>query len=200
MRVLVGCEFSATVGRAFHDRGHDVLTVDLLPTEDSTVPHYQGDLRDVLDDGWDLGIFHPPCTRLANSGVRWLHERNLWADLDAATDLFRLCLNAPIPRVAVENPVPHKYALERIGRKYDQTIQPWQFGHGETKRTCLWLRGLPLLTQTDVVAGRKQRVWRMAPSPERAKERSRFFPGIAAAMATQWGFLQPDTFQAKEVA
>lgn len=186
MRVLVGCEYSATVGRAFQDRGHEILTVDILPTEDPSVPHYQGDLRDVDMRGFDLGIFHPPCTRLANSGVRWLHERDLWGDLDEAAEFFRFCLNAPIPKVVVENPVPHKYALERIGRKYDQTVQPYEYGHPETKRTCLWLRGVPPLVPTDVVEGREQRVWRMPPGPERAKERSRFFPGIAAAMADQW--------------
>jgi hypothetical protein len=135
---------------------------------------------------WDLIIAHPPCTRLTNAGVRWLHERNLWDELYAACEFFRLFLNHPCPRIAIENPIPHKYALERIGRKYDQCVQPWQFGHGETKAVCLWLKGLPKLQPTDVVEGREARVHRMPPGPDRAKERSRFFTGIAEAMADQW--------------
>jgi len=135
---------------------------------------------------WDLATFNPPCTRLCNSGVRWLVERNLWADLDAAADLFRACLAAPIPRIAVENPIPHKYALERIGRRYDQIIHPWQHGHGESKATCLWLKNLPPLTPSNVVPGREQRVWKMGPSPDRWAKRSKTYPGIAKAMAEQW--------------
>ena len=132
-------------------------------------------------------VAHPPCTYLTNSGVRWLHERpERWAKLDEGAAFFRALLEADIPRIAVENPVPHKYAVERIGRSYDQTIQPWQFGHGETKRTCLWLKGLPPLAPTKVVSGREARVHLMPPGPDRQKERSRFFTGIAAAMADQW--------------
>lgn len=143
----------------------------------------------VLSREWDLLIAHPPCTRLALAGVRWLHERNLWGELDEACEFFRLFSDAAhIPMRAIENPQPHGYATDRIGRGYDQKIQPWQFGEPETKGVCLWLYGLPKLASTDVVEGRTARVWRMPPGPERAKERSRFFPGIANAMADQWGW------------
>jgi hypothetical protein len=191
VRVLIGCEFSGTVREAFRELGHDAWSCDLLPDASSVrrPPHIVGDVREVACHAgpWDLAIFHPPCTRLANSGVRWLAERNLWADLDAAADLFRACLTAPIARIAVENPIPHGHAIARIGRKYDQIIHPWQFGHGESKATCLWLKGLPPLTPTDVVAGREQRIWKMGPSPDRWAERSKTYPGIARAMAAQWG-------------
>lgn len=186
MRVLVACEYSGIVRDAFTAQGHHAMSADLLPTE-SPGPHYQGDVLDVLGDGWDLMVAHPPCTYLANSGVRWLHERpERWAKLDDGAAFFRALLDAPVPRIAVENPVPHKYAVERIGRKYDQTIQPYEFGHPESKRTCLWLEGLPPLVPTNVVNGREQRVWKMAPGPDRQKERSRFYSGIAQAMAGQW--------------
>ena len=189
MRVLVACEFSGIVRRAFAARGHDAWSCDLLPSEDGSPKHIVGDARDLLDDGWDLLIAHPPCTRLCNSGVRWLAERDLWSDLDEAAELFSAFWNAPIERIAVENPVMHVHAKSRI-RNYAppaQSVQPWQFGHGETKRTCLWLKGLPLLVPTKIVSGREARVHRMSPGPDRWKERSRFFPGIAAAMAEQWG-------------
>lgn len=186
MKVLIACEYSGIVRDAFLRQGHDAMSCDVLPTE-SPGPHYQGDVRDVLYKAWDLVIAHPPCTRLANSGVRWLHERNLWLDLDMACDFFRLFLNNPSPKTAVENPIPHKYALNRIGRKYDQIIQPWQFGHGESKAICLWLNELPPLKPTDIAEGRWQRVWRMPPGKNRGKERSRFYTGIADAMAEQWG-------------
>lgn len=186
MRVLVACEFSGVVRSAFRALGHDAWSCDLLPAEDGG-QHIQGDVRELLDQNWDLLIAHPPCTRLANSGVRWLAERNLWGELDEAADLFRAFLEAPIDRIAVENPIPHRYAVERIGRKYDQVVQPWQFGHGETKATCLWLKNLPPLVSTGIVEGREQRVWRASPGPDRWKERSRTYPGLAAAMAQQWG-------------
>ena len=186
MRVLVACEFSGVVRRAFRARGHDAWSCDLLPAV-FRGQHVQCDARDALDPDWDLLIAHPPCTRLANSGVRWLAERNLWSDLDEAADLFRAFLEAPIDRIAVENPIPHRYAIERIGRKYDQVVQPWQFGHGETKATCFWLKNLSPLTPTDIVDGREQRVWRVSPGPDRWKERSRTYSGLAAAMAQQWG-------------
>lgn len=192
MRVLVACEFSGIVRRAFAARGHDAWSCDLLPSEDRSNKHIIGDARDILADGWDLlMVAHPPCTRLCNSGVRWLFERNLWAELDEAAELFSAFWNAPIERVCVENPVMHKHAKARIKnyQPFAQSIQPWQFGHPETKRTCLWLRGLPLLTPTEVVEGREQRVFRMPPGPDRWRERSRFFTGIAAAMADQWGEL-----------
>ena len=191
MRVLVACEYSGIVRDAFTAAGHYAMSADLLPTE-SPGPHRQGDVVGLLDDGWDLMVAHPPCTYLTNSGVRWLHERpERWARLDEGAAFFRALLNAPIPRIAVENPVPHRYAVERIGRTYDQTIQPWQFGHGETKRTCLWLKGLPPLAPTKVVSGREARVHLMPPGPDRQKERSRFFAGIAAAMAEQWTVAAP---------
>ena len=187
MKVLVACEFSGVVRDAFLEAGHDAVSCDLLPTE-SPGPHVQGDVRPLLRKAWDLVVAHPPCTYLANSGVRWLyagggmerHQRMM----DAAS-FFEECLyEANAPRVAVENPVIHKHAKLP---KWTQTLQPWQFGHGEVKRVCLWLRGLPPLEPTDIVEGREARVHRMPPSPDRAKERSRFFPGIARAMAAQWG-------------
>ncbi len=189
MRVLVACEFSGTVRKAFEERGHDAWSCDLLPDEDGSNRHIVGDARDLLKDGWDLMVAHPPCTRLCNSGVRWLAERNLWADLAEAADLFSVFWNAPIKRIAVENPVMHKHAKALIRNYVEpaQSVQPWQFGHGETKRTCLWLKNLPALTPTNVVIGREPRVHRMSPSPDRWRERSRFFTGIASAMANQWG-------------
>jgi hypothetical protein len=199
MRVLVACEFSGVVRRAFDAIGHDAWSCDLLPAEDGSNRHIVGDARDILRDGWDLlMVAHPPCTRLCNSGVRWLSTpppgrttREMWEELEAAAALFSAFWNAPIERVAVENPVMHKHAKARIVG-YEppaQSVQPWQFGHGETKRTCLWLKNLPPLKPTKVVDGREARVHRMAPGPDRWKERSRFYPGIASAMAEQWGSL-----------
>ncbi|MEF2552021.1 hypothetical protein VQ042_11720 [Aurantimonas sp. A2-1-M11] len=197
LRVLVACEFSGIVRNAFLDRGHDAWSCDLLPSDDGSNRHIRGDARDLLDDGWDLlMVAHPPCTRLCNSGVRWLTappagktREQMWDDLEEGAALFSTFWNAPIERIAVENPVMHKHAKARI-RNYAepaQSVQPWQFGHGETKRTCLWLKNLPALVPTNVVEGRDQRVHRMSPGPDRWRERSRFFPGIAEAMADQWG-------------
>lgn len=197
MRVLVACEYSGVVRRAFAALGHDAWSCDLLPAEDGSNQHIIGDARDLLDDGWDLlAVFHPPCTRLCNSGVRWLHTpppgrtlAEMWAELDEAAALFSAFWNAPIERICVENPVMHKHAKARIVNfePAAQSVQPWQFGHGETKRTCLWLRNLPPLAATNVVDGREPRIHHMSPSPDRWKERSRTFEGIAAAMAAQWG-------------
>lgn len=197
-RILVACEFSGTVRDAFLARGYDAWSCDLLPDENRSNRHITGDARDYLDDGWDMLIVaHPPCTRLCNSGVRWLStpppgrtKAEMWAELDEGADLFSAFWNAPIERIAVENPVMHRHAKERIDGYRDpaQSVQPWQFGHGETKRTCLWLKNLPPLTPTEIVEGRRARVHRMPPGPDRWKERSRFFPGIAAAMADQWGY------------
>lgn len=197
MRVLVGCEFSGIVRRAFAQRGHDAWSCDLLPAEDGTNKHLVGDVRDFLNDGWDLlAVFHPPCTRLCNSGVRWLHRAppgktvdQMWRELDEAAALFSACWNAPIERKAIENPVMHRHAKARIinYRAFAQSVQPWQFGHPETKRTCLWLENLPPLVATKIVDGREARVHRMPPGPDRWRERSRFYPGIADAMADQWG-------------
>lgn len=190
MKVLIACEFSGIVREAFNARaGVYATSCDLLPPEDGRVDnHYQGDVRDILyRPDWDLLIAHPPCTRLANSGVRWLKERNLWMEMREAADFFNDLLHADhIKHIAIENPIPHKYALDRIGQKYDQIIQPWMFGHGETKATCLWLRNLPPLGPTNIVNGRKPRVHHESPSPERWKNRSRTLTGIAQAMAEQW--------------
>jgi hypothetical protein len=196
LRVLVACEYSGVVRRAFLARGCDAWSCDLLPSEDGSNRHIRGDARDLLHDGWDLlMVAHPPCTRLCNSGVRWLHTPppgktagQMERELREGAALFSAFWNAPIPRVAVENPVMHGHAKRLIENYAEpaQSVQPWQFGHGETKRTCLWLRNLPPLRPTNVVAGREQRVHRMPPSPTRWKERSRFYPGIAAAMAEQW--------------
>jgi hypothetical protein len=196
-RVLVACEFSGIVRRAFAALGHDAWSCDLLPAEDRSNRHIVGDARGLLNDGWDLLIVcHPPCTRLCNSGVRWLSvpppgrtKADMWAELDDAAALFSAFWTAPIERICIENPVMHRHAKARITgyRPFAQSVQPWQYGHPETKRTCLWLKNLPPLTPTAIVDGRTARVHRMPPKPERAKERSRFFPGIAAAMARQWG-------------
>lgn len=181
MRVLVACEYSGVVRNAFLAAGHDAMSCDLLPT-DAPGPHWQGDVRDVLGWDWDLMIAHPPCTHLAVSGARWFKDKQ--AEQAQALDFVRLLLDAPIPRIALENPV--SIISSRI-RKPDQIIQPWQFGHGETKATCLWLKNLPTLQPTCIVDGREARVHRMPPSPDRWKERSRTYTGIAAAMAAQWG-------------
>ena len=198
-RVLIACEFSGVVRRAFAARGHDAWSCDLLPAEDRSNKHIVGDARDYLNEGWDLlAVFHPPCTRLCNSGARWLSKppagktvEGIREELREAAELFSDFWTAPIERVAIENPVMHGHAKALI-RGYSppaQTIQPWQFGHGETKATCLWLRNLPKLMPTDICAGREARVHRMPPGPDRWKERSRTYPGIASAMAEQWGGL-----------
>ena len=184
MKVLVACEYSGTVRDAFIAAGHDAMSCDLLPT-DVLGPHYQGDVRDIINDGWDLMVAHPPCTYLSVSGMHWttrgLRDPKLTED---ALDFVKFLMDAPIPRIAIENPV--SVISSRI-RKPDQIIQPWMFGHGETKATCLWLKGLQKLAPTDVVDGRENKVWRMPPSPDRWKLRSKTFNGIAAAMSAQWG-------------
>ena len=181
MKVLVACEYSGRVRDAFRSIGHDAVSCDLLPTE-APGPHYVGDVRDILRDGWDIMVAHPPCTHLAVSGARWFHLKQ--REQAEALDFVRLLLDTPIPRIALENPV--SIISSRI-RKPDQVIQPWQFGHGETKATCLWLKNLPKLIPTNIVHGREPRVHRMGPSPDRWKERSRTFDGVAQAMAQQWG-------------
>lgn len=183
IRVLVACEYSGRVRDAFIKRGHDAMSCDLLPT-DAPGPHYQGDVRDILGDGWDLMIAHPPCTHLAVSGARHFAAKKASGVQDEALDFVRFLLDAPIKRIALENPV--SIISSRI-RKPDQIIQPWQFGHGETKATCLWLKNLPLLRPTNIVDGRDDRIHKMPPSPNRWKERSRTYEGIAEAMADQWG-------------
>lgn len=180
-RVLVACEYSGRVRDAFAALGHDAWSCDLLPSE-APGYHHQGDVRDILGDGWDLLIAHPPCTHLAVSGARWFGEKRQ-EQAEALAFVSELA-NAPIPRICIENPV--SVISSKLG-KPTQTIQPWQFGHGETKATCLWLYWLPPLQPTNVVPGREARVHRMPPGPDRWKERSRTFEGIAKAMADQWG-------------
>ena len=182
MRVLVGCEYSGRVRQAFRNIGHDAFSCDLLESEDGSPFHIQGDVLSLLTDSWDLAIFHPPCTHLAVSGSRWFKDKV--QKQAEALDFVRMLMDAPMPRIAIENPI--SVISSRI-RKPDQIIQPWQFGHGETKATCLWLKGLPKLTPTNVVEGREARVHRMPPGPDRWKERSRTYSGIAEAMAAQWG-------------
>lgn len=218
MNVLIGCESSGTVREAFRKLGHNAWSCDLLPADDDSIYHFQSDVLDIIllgppnsSHGWDLAIFHPPCTYLTNAGVRWLHEHVVsrkgkkptisgkarWAEMEKAAAFFKALLESDIPRIAVENPIPHKYAVERIGRKYDQIIQPWMFGHPERKATCFWLKGLPPLVETNNVKGwmltlpkkEQQRLHYLPPSEDRWKMRSKTFDGIAQAMAEQWGNL-----------
>lgn len=210
MKVLVACEFSGTVRNAFLDRGHDAWSCDLLPADDGSNRHIRGDARDILHDGWDLLIVaHPPCTRLCNSGISWLTKApkgktlpQVWSELDAAADLFSAFWNAPIERIAIENPIMHRHARERIAGYAPpaQTVAPWQFGEPVQKKVCLWLKNLSPLEPTEIVdlpepqhcvrktgdrAGKPYRYY--FHQGKSAHERSRFFPGIAAAMADQWG-------------
>lgn len=210
MRVLIACEFSAIVRDAFRGRGHDAWSCDLLACEGDPRWHIQADhdlhLLDVMvEQYWDLIIAHPPCTYLANSGVRWLfggkgqkRDPERWELMRRGAAFFKSMLMAPALRVAVENPIPHKYAMEEIARllgstpkseKYNQIVQPWQFGVPETKATCLWLSNLPALVPTQIVSGRTPKVHYESPGPERMKNRSRSCVGIAEAMADQWGSL-----------
>jgi site-specific DNA-cytosine methylase len=181
IRVLVACEYSGTVRDAFNAKGFDAWSCDLLPTE-KPGNHYWGDVTEVLNLDWDLIISHPPCTHLAVSGARWFYLKE--KEQKEALEFVRILLNAPAKYKALENPVS---IISSKIRKPDQIVQPWQFGHGETKATCLWLENLPLLQPTNIVDGREARVHRMPPGPNRWKERSRTFKGIAAAMADQWG-------------
>ena len=181
LRVLVACEFSGVVRDAFLQQGHDAVSCDLLPSE-APGPHIQGDVRAVLTDDWDLMIAHPPCTHLAISGARWFPGK-LWEQQKALAFVHTL-LGAPIEHIALENPIS---VIGTHIRPADQVLQPWQFGHGEVKATCLWLKNLPPLRPTHVVEGRNARVHRLPPGPNRWAERSRTLPGIAAAMADQWG-------------
>lgn len=180
MNILVACEFSGIVRDAFRARGHNAVSCDLLPSE-RPGPHYQGDVRDILDNSWDMLVAFPPCTHLCVSGARWFAEKH---DVqEQAVAFVRVLLDAPISRIAIENP---KGIISTRIRKPDQIIQPWMFGHGETKMTCLWLKGLPPLFPTEIAQGNKPRIHYMAPGPNRAKERSRTYAGFAAAMADQW--------------
>jgi len=211
-RVLIGCETSGVMRRAFSALGHDVWSVDLLPADDGSNRHIRGDVRDHLADGWDLLIVsHPPCTRLCNSGVRWLHQPppgrsldEMWAELDAGADLFTACWRAPVDRVAVENPVMHKHARARLPADLPrpQIVQPWWFGEPAFKATGLYLRGLPPLTPTHRLTPPKagtnahkdwSAIHRASPGPDRWKFRSRTFEGIATACASQWGQERTET-------
>ena len=181
MKVLVACEYSGKVRDAFKAKGHDAWSCDLLPT-DVEGQHIQGSVLDVLDQGWDMMIAHPPCTHLAVSGARWFKDKQ--QEQQEALEFVSALLNAPIDRIALENPIS---IISTKIRKPDQIVQPWQHGHGETKATCLWLKGLPKLEPTNVVAGRKPRIHMMPPSKDRWKLRSETYSGIAKAMADQWG-------------
>ncbi len=185
MDVLIACEFSGIVREAFKAKGHNAVSCDFEPTE---LPgkHIQGDVRKILEIGWDLMIAHPPCTYLAVSGARWFKERK--EEQEQALNFVKELMDAPITRICIENPV--SVISTRI-RKPDQIIQPWMFGHGETKKTCLWLKNLPKLVPTKIVEGRKGRVWKEPPSKDRWKNRSRTYKGIAKAMAEQWEAKRP---------
>jgi len=182
MRVLVGCEYSGRVRDAFRALGHDAWSCDLLPSESDHAFHIQGDILPILAKGWDLMIAHPPCTHLAVSGARHFHRKQ--KEQGEALEFVRLLMDAPIPKICIENPV--SIISTRI-RKPDQIIQPWMFGHGETKATCLWIKNLPLLQPSNVVEGRSDRIHKMPPGPNRWKERSRTYIGVAKSMAAQWG-------------
>jgi len=199
MKVLVACEYSGVVRDAFAKAGHDATSCDLLPSESPHGKHFQGDVMEILAQDWDLLIAHPPCTYLTNSGVCWLHkDPSRWALLDEGAAFFKLLLEAPIPMKCIENPIQHKYAKERIGRKQNQVIQPWMFGHMEQKATCLWLEGLPPLQPTNNVKAQmlelpkreRERLHYLPPSKNRWKLRSATYQGIADAMANQWGGLE----------
>jgi hypothetical protein len=185
MRVLVACEYSGKVRDAFIALGHEAMSCDLLPT-DVKGPHYAGDVRDVIDYPWDLMIAHPPCTDLSVSGAAWFKEKRLDGRQQSGASFFMMLAKSDIPRIAIENPV---CVMSSLWRKPDQIIQPWMFGHGETKATCLWLKGLPKLEPTNIVEGREQRMHKLPPTPDRWKIRSETYQGIADAMAAQWGSL-----------
>lgn len=196
MRILIACEYSAIVRDAFLAKGHDAYSCDMLPTEGDPSRHIQGNVLPLLAKGWDMMIAHPPCTYLTNAGVCHLYTRpNRWKDLIEGAVFFRTLLHAPIPRIAIENPIMHKYAVQIVGQRQSQVIHPWMFGHMEQKATGLWLKGLPLLTETENVkramlqlpANQRQRLHYLSPSEDRWKERSRTFAGVAKAMAAQWG-------------
>ena len=187
MRVLIACEFSGVSRRAFQKLGHDVWSADFEPSDDNSPRHYQGDCFDLIaDGGWDLMIAHPPCTHLAVSGARYFEKKRSSGVQQEALRFVQALLDVDVPRIALENPIS---IISTHIRKPDQIIQPWQFGHGETKATCLWLKNLPKLIPTNVVSGREQRIFNMPPSADRWKKRSRTYEGVALAWASQWGIL-----------
>jgi hypothetical protein len=196
MRVLVACEYSGKVREAFRSKGHDAWSCDLLPADDGSEHHIQGDVLEILNDGWDLLIGHPPCTYLCNSGVSWLHKiPERWDQMREGAEFFKALWDSDIPKIAIENPIMHKYAKEIIGSNQTQLIQPYQFGHPESKATCLWLKGLDPLVETDNVKEvwkslpkkEAQRLHMLPPSADRWKLRSETYQGTADAMAEQWG-------------
>ena len=204
MKVLVACEYSGRVRDAFRALGHDAWSCDILPTEADPTHHIEGPVQSVLHLGWDLMVAHPPCTFMANSGAKHLYagmkkengrNEDRWKSMAEAAAFFRMLLNADIPQIAIENPVMVGHALELVGQNFTQSIQPWQFGHMEVKRTCLWLKNLPPLVASDNVYdammelpyGERAKVHHASPGPDRWKHRSRTYPGIATAMAAQWG-------------
>lgn len=184
MRILVACEYSGRVREAFRKLGHDAWSCDLLPSDDNSPYHIQGDVLEQLDKGWDMMIAHPPCTHLAVSGARYFKEKIADGRQQEALDFVQALLDAPIDKIALENPIS---VISTKIRKPEQIIQPWQYGHGETKATCLWLKNLPKLVPSNIVEGRENKVWRMPPSENRWKLRSTTYRGIADAMAEQWG-------------
>lgn len=184
MKVLIACEYSATVRDAFRKRGHDAWSCDILPTEGDDKWHYNGYIENHLDDDWDLMIAHPPCSDLAVSGARHFPAKIADGRQQKSLAFVKYLMDAPVPKIAIENPIS---VISTKIRKPDQIIQPWQFGHGETKATCLWLKNLPRLVPTNIVGGRSDRIHKMPPGPDRWKERSRTYQGIADAMAEQWG-------------
>ena len=186
MKVLVGCEESGVVRRAFREIGHDAWSCDIFPSEDNSPFHIQDDVLKIINDDWDMCLFFPPCTHLAVSGARWFKEKRKDGRQQEGIDFFMQFANAKCKRIAIENPIG---IMSTIWRKPDQIIQPFEYGHPERKATCLWLKGLPQLKPTNIVDGRNQSIWKMPPSKDRAKIRSKTFPGIAAAMANQWGQL-----------
>ncbi len=185
MKVLIGCEFTGIVRDQFRKLGHEAYSCDLLPTETNQAYHIQKDVRTILNDNWDLGIFFPPCTHLCVSGARWFKDKQ--TEQQNALDFISRLLLCRIPKIALENPIG---IISTHIRKPDQIIQPYQFGHGETKATCLWLKNLPKLKPTKLVSGRENKIWKMKPSKDRGLKRSRTYPGIAQAMATQWNHCQ----------
>ena len=184
MKILIACEYSGKVREAFRNLGHDAWSCDLLPADDNSPHHIQGDVLDILDDGWDMMVSFPPCQHLAVSGARWFKEKIADGRQQQGIDFFMAMVNAPIPMISIENPIG---IMSTRYQKPTQIIQPWQFGHGETKATCLWLKSLAPLQPTDIVEGREQRIWKMPPSADRWKKRSETYQGIADAMARQWG-------------
>ncbi len=205
MRVILGCERSGVMRRAFRALGHDAWSCDLLPAADGSEFHIRGDIRDLPRHGWDLAIFFPDCTYICNSGVRWLDNPKpgqkvkgltgpeRWRASFEACELFRFCLNFPAPRVAVENPIPHKYAVGWIGRRYDCTVQPYEHSDPFTKRTCFWLRNLAIPKPTNIIP-KDQRIAAChlaSPGDDRGQIRSETYPGLASALAATWGGIVP---------